>query len=341
MDPTSQEHKDAGALEVSCYLNASQACLSNKQYVDAGAHATNALEKHPDNVKALYRRGVARRHCGLLDKSKEDLMKAYQLEPKNKAVVKEMQLLKASLKVAKKKEKNMFGNLFGKGVSVYGDKESIMVHSGNNPRCFFDIKVGDNEPQRLTMELWANVCPKTCANFLHLCKGDKGKTPDGKPLHYKGSLFHRVIKDFMLQGGDFTNGDGTGGVSIYGDKFSDENFDIKHTKEGLLSMANAGPNTNGSQFFVTCRDTPHLDGRHVVFGCVIDGMDLVHKIEGMPTTNDRPNEDVIIVDCGELPSATEDGGQKILEAEGEGEVAPAATAMESGCPFSADCQNCS
>lgn len=125
----------------------------------------------------------------------------------------------------------------------------------------------------------------------------------GKPLHYKGATFHRVIKDFMIQGGDFTNGDGTGGESIYGEKFPDENFTIKHTKGGLLSMANAGPGTNGSQFFITSRDTPHLDSKHVVFGEVVEGMDVVRKIEDVPKNgSDKPDVDVVVEDCGMMPT---------------------------------------
>ncbi|CAM9514395.1 unnamed protein product, partial [Hapterophycus canaliculatus] len=314
-EPGGDEEKAAVALEISCFLNAAQAGLSGKEWGDAIAHSTSALGKDPANVKALYRRGVARRHTGMVDESKEDLMAAYKIDPTNKAVRKELQLLKASrerkmpaaMKESKEKAKSVFGGLFGK-VSMYGDKEEVVVFSGNNPKCFFDVKVGDKEPQRISFELFANTCPKTCANFLHLCKGDKGNTPDGVPLHYKGSKFHRVIKNFMLQCGDFTKGDGTGGCSIYGEKFQDESFKIKHNEPGLLSMANAGPNTNGSQIFITCRDTPHLDGKHVVFGKVLSGMEIVKEIEDVPTKADKPIDDVVIVDCGELEA---DDGKKV------------------------------
>jgi len=168
-------------------------------------------------------------------------------------------------------------------------------------RVFFDITIGNKEAGRITFELYDDVVPKTAENFRCLCTGEKGKGKVGKPLSYKGSTFHRVIKQFMIQGGDFTAGNGTGGESIYGTKFDDENFDFKHEKPFLLSMANAGPGTNGSQFFVTTVPTPHLDGKHVVFGEVLSGKSIVRNIENQPTQGgDKPAKEVVISNCGEL-----------------------------------------
>ena len=166
-----------------------------------------------------------------------------------------------------------------------------------NSIVFFDITIGKKPAGRVTFELYNDVVPKTAENFRALCTGEKGLGKSGKPLHYKGSLFHRVIKQFMIQGGDFTEGNGTGGESIYGEKFEDEiRSDLKHTGAGILSMANSGPNTNGSQFFVTLAPTPWLDGKHTIFGRVKSGMRVVQRM-GLVNTGaeDRPEEEVKIV----------------------------------------------
>jgi peptidylprolyl isomerase len=169
-----------------------------------------------------------------------------------------------------------------------------------NPKVFFDVTIGDKPAGRIVMELFADTVPKTAENFRALCTGEKGVGKSGKPLHFKGSIFHRVIPQFMLQGGDFTNGNGTGGESIYGAKFADENFIHKHTGPGVLSMANAGPNTNGSQFFICTVKTEWLDGKHVVFGKVVEGLNVVKAVEAVGSQSGRTMQKVAIADCGQL-----------------------------------------
>ncbi|KAJ2744437.1 cytochrome P450 cyp2 [Coemansia sp. BCRC 34301] len=163
----------------------------------------------------------------------------------------------------------------------------------SNPQVFFEVTHDSKPIGRIEMELFADVVPKTAENFRQLCKNPEGQG-------YKGSIFHRVIPKFMLQGGDFTRGNGTGGKSIYGTKFDDENFKLKHDKSGLLSMANSGPNTNGSQFFITTVECPWLNGKHVVFGKVTKGMDIVTKIESLGRQDGKTTGEIRISDCGEI-----------------------------------------
>jgi len=168
-------------------------------------------------------------------------------------------------------------------------------------KVFFDVEIGGTPAGRIVMGLFDDVVPKTAENFRALCTGEKGVGKSGKPLHFKGSGFHRVIPGFMCQGGDFTRGNGTGGESIYGDKFADESFQGKagkHFGPGTLSMANAGPNTNGSQFFLCTAPIDWLDGKHVVFGQVLEGMNVIQAVEAVGSRSGACSAPVVIADSG-------------------------------------------
>ena len=167
-------------------------------------------------------------------------------------------------------------------------------------KVYFDIEIDGEKTGRIVFGLFGDTVPKPVKNFSTLTDGSAGVGNAGKPLHFKSSKFHRIIPGFMAQGGDFTRGNGTGGESIYGDKFADENFTLHHSKGYLLSMANAGPNTNGSQFFITFKETPWLNGRHTVFGEVLEGKDVVDAMEKVGSGSGKVTKEVVIADSGKL-----------------------------------------
>jgi len=185
-------------------------------------------------------------------------------------------------------EEFMKEKVYGSG----GTMDKTLKLRGNT-KVFYDITADGEDLGRVVMQLRHDVVPKTAENFKQLCLKPEGEG-------YKGSTFHRVIPDFMCQGGDFTNHDGTGGKSIYGEKFADENFQLKHTGPGVLSMANAGPGTNGSQFFLCTAKTAWLDGKHVVFGKVVKGMDVVKKVESFGSSDGKTSKKIVVKDCGEV-----------------------------------------
>ena len=191
-------------------------------------------------------------------------------------------------KITNTDENNKNDENEGEDLTASEDTLNI-VNNLYNKNVYLDIKINNNI-ERIDIELFNDIVPKTTKNFYELCINKA----------YKNTKFHRLIKDFCLQGGDITNNNGTGGVSIYGKTFEDENFNIKHTEPGLLSMANSGPNTNNSQFFITLNKTDWLDGKHVVFGKIKSNLDILNKIQNLNIINESPEDDIIIVDCGKL-----------------------------------------
>eukprot|EP01015_Nassula_variabilis_P004917 TRINITY_DN1348_c0_g1_i32.p1 TRINITY_DN1348_c0_g1~~TRINITY_DN1348_c0_g1_i32.p1 ORF type:complete len:467 (-),score=121.27 TRINITY_DN1348_c0_g1_i32:128-1528(-) len=286
-------------FKLTLYLNISAAALKLKEYKVAIERASNCIEHEPSNVKAFFRRAQAYAEFSEYDNAIKDLQTALEVEPNNQDILNELRKIKEKVKKINQKEKGMYSKIFAE--SYYENEyKQVSYHDPSNPIVYFDIQIGEEAPERLEIELFKHVAPKTAENFRALCTGEKGQGQCGKPLHYKGSQFHRLIKEFMLQGGDFEKGNGTGGESIYGSKFEDENFKLKHTKRGLLSMANAGPNTNGSQFFIIFKNTEWLDGKHCVFGNVIKNEKFLDKLESVECNGEKPSVPITIVDCGEI-----------------------------------------
>lgn len=303
-------------LEASpAHANIAACCLqSGGDLMEALEACNKALELDEKNIKAWYRRGRVLIAKDAFAAARDDLKRALEIDPKNAAVRQAFADLKQKQEDMKKRARKAFAGCFDKMAGFASNKRrsdagietpvsdlqpsssKLAVHVGELKRCFMDIAIDSEPAGRIVFELFNDTVPNTVENFRCLCTGEK-------VLTYKNSKFHRVIKNFMIQGGDITRRDGTGGTSIFGDSFEDEKFIDIHNRPGLLSMANNGPNTNNSQFFITTASScPHLDGKHVVFGRVAQGMDVVLKIEDVSTVgpNDVPAVDCTVIDCGEL-----------------------------------------
>ena len=305
LDEVLEDTEESDGLKKTLNLNIAVVTKKMEKWPETINACNEALKYEENNVKALFFRSIASRNLKDFDQALEDIKTVIKLNPKDKALRKEFEVTKEQKKKYLSQQKGVFEKAFSSG--LYSEKSDIVKtrveselpkYDPSNPKVFMDIQVGDTEPKKIIFELFKNYTPKTVENFRCLCTGEK--TSEDPALHYKGNKFHRIIKSFMAQGGDTTKGDGTGGLSIYGGKFDDEQVWLPHAEKGLLSMVNAGPNTNGSQFFITFVETPHLNEKHTVFGRVIKGMDVVKEMEAVKTgASDKPVDPVQVIDCGE------------------------------------------
>ena len=281
-----------------------------------------ALKLDPGNVKGHFRKGLALQHLHEFGAAKEQFELARKANPASKEIRVALERLRLERDQAELVDKAMYTKVLKKSAGLYSEKvdlSDIAASPGErssrkkipmeielvNPRVYLDFTLGSGrstEPLgRVVLELFSDVLPKTAENFRQLCTGEHGlHVLSRRPLHYKGSPIHRVVDGMMIQGGDIVRGDGVSGESIYGGFFADEGFETKHSEAGLLCMANQGRDTNRSQFYITTAALPHLDGRHVVFGKVVQGMDAVKRIEAFPTVGEKPSVAITIADCGEL-----------------------------------------
>lgn len=306
----------------SSQLNAAQCALKLKAWADAASCATRAIKFEGPTAKALFRRGVARSHLGLVEDAKSDLLAAAKLAPKDRAIRGEYERVKTLAASQGKAQKGVFASAFDK-VDLFADKPTN-VHAPsleNNPFAFLDVKTttkdGTDCPDlsgRLVLCVFADACPKTSRNFLALCRGSSASKHTNRRLHYKGTPVHRIMDDFGIQAGDVVCNNGTSGESIYGRVFDDEHFRVKHDHPGTLSMANRGPNTNNSQFFITLNASSHCDGKFVAFGRLVVGLDLLKGLVNLAVDDAQAPADhvIMIADSGSL--SRDDAQAAIAEA---------------------------
>jgi cyclophilin family peptidyl-prolyl cis-trans isomerase len=300
-DEKNEDQIEGFNLLITLLTNLSNCYNHLKNYEKVMKFTEQALKLKP-NAKNYYFRSIASVNIGNLNEAEKNLTELKKFLNENDEGIKYVQnLIENQKKIQNVNKKKFSKNIFKQ--KLYDDKPNNFKPNfipekinEKNPKCFFEIQIGKNDEnlKRIEFELFKDHVPKTSENFRCLCTGEKN-------LHYKNSIFHRIIKDFAISGGDFENNDGTGGKSIYVKTFEDENFYYAHNKEGILTMANSGKNTNGSQFFITLKETPWLDGKNVVFGRVIKGMDVVNEIAEVETDGqNKPEEEVKIVNCGEI-----------------------------------------
>lgn len=297
VDVTQQMFEEMHQLRLSCFLNLSQCDLKVEEYPKAIDSATSALELDSGNCKALYRRGVAQLRQGAVEEAKVDLLKAFQADP-NAEIRARLEECREKLAASAQWHKNAFGGIFHKAPEQLARDRDLSVL----PQVWLEIQIGNGPIYRLNIALYSDTVPRTAENFRCLCTGERAGTK-GLPLSFRRSVVHKVIPRSLVEGGDITKFNGTGGESIYGPTFSDEGFQDLHHKRGLLSMVNRGPNSNSSKFMVTLRSLPEFDGKNVVFGEVLSGLDALDAMEAVDTEYpDWPKTQIMVVACGDRRS---------------------------------------
>jgi len=301
--------KEAQKLLLSCQLNEAQCELKREEWNSAIALCEKVIERPSlltkgQLVKAHYRRHQARFAKQEYDEALEDLNRALEVDPGNSEVSIALTGVRWARKMANRAQIAEFSGMFttkgAKSTELYKEEMGIPPWLGPLPTAWLDVSVDGRVLGRIVIELNARQAPRTCENFRCLCTGERGNGKlSSRPLHYRGVCFHRIIRGFMVQTGDIVSNDGMGGESIFGGQFDDEYLDGKHDEPGVVAMANAGKNMNGSQFFITTVAAAHLDKGHVAFGRVVSGMDVVRKVERLPVNSrDMPRQSVLIDDCG-------------------------------------------